>query len=191
MRNQSKNTEFAEQFVVSIRYWDGEEVHIALDDVDLINSTAAETSLDIDSFETNCDDFVTVLEALAPFAERFGWGDELLIGGVGVEVADHVNGTSWFVPSSDAAGVVWIDSGRAAWETIGPCIFNQSEDLLRMGNLYWVNTHGDTDQQRIVVGRFDDEVEAIKALAEASIYFTFHPEKGLICGLDEVGEVEL
>lgn len=176
---------------VIINYCGLEPVQIELGDLEGIRAAAARTQLHIESFDTNCEDFLEVLEALSPFAEHFSWGDETVIDGVQVEVAFHVNGGNWFVPNQYESCVNWIADGKASWETIGPCIFDQGESLLSLGNLYWVDTHGDMDQQRVVVGRFDDEEQARAALAEASIYFSYRPETGLVCELDNWGEVEL
>lgn len=179
-----------EQFVVTINFSNKEPIRILLGDSDAI-ATMAAASPDIESVETNCDDLVRVLEALAPFAENFSWGDEFEIDGVLMEIAEHVNGNSWFVPNEYANGVVVLESSSASWETVGPCIFDQSEQLLQFDDLYWLETIGDIFQQRVVVGRFANESKALTELADASEYCQFVPERGIVCELDEWGNVDL
>ena len=133
-------------------------------------------------FSSDCEDLVLVLEAIAPLIDPDF--DEGTVNGVEVVVADHCDGGHWLVPTRDHHEVEILGSGSAHWLSIGPCSFDQSEDLLRLGDLYWVDTHGDVERQRIVVGRFSDPATGLAAAVGKSKFFRFDASGSLECELD-------
>lgn len=165
--------------------WDDTDAQaeFRLDQVDVIHQMIVSDDLWADTFWSDCDDLIVVLEALAPLAVlNF---DEIEVNGVTAVVADSTEHERCFVPHSEAAGVEVLQSSSSSWETGGPCIFDQSERLLRFGDLYWVETRGDLDQQTVAVGQYTDANAGIAAAATASIYFTLDTSGKVTCELDD------
>jgi hypothetical protein len=159
-----------------------------LDEVEAVQQMMKREGLSPESFTTDCDDLVVVLEALAPFAEDCD--DEIVIDGVDVAVGTGPDGGYCFVPESEQNGVEVLASNSASSNSGFACMIDESEKLLRYGDLYWVETLGDLDQQRVVVGRFTDPSAGLAAAAEASFYYTLDPDGRLRCELNTWSEDE-
>lgn len=159
------------------------ETDFRLTDVESVRQLILSEDLWPDGFSSDCPSPVVVLEALASLANPDF--DELHVNGMIVVVAHRTEGGHCFVPSSsNEEGVEVLGSGSASWLSGGPCVFDQSEELLRLGDLYWVDTRGDVEQQRVVVGRFPDPSAGLAAAVEASIFFSFDANGELHCELD-------
>jgi hypothetical protein len=154
-----------------------------LSEVAAVEQLALERNLAPRSFTSDCTNLVEVLECLAPFASPDL--DESEVNGTTVVIANGVGKGFAFVPGSSESGVEVLASGSASWLSGGPCEFHQYEALLRFGDLYWVETTGDSEQQLVAVGRFATKADGLAAAAEASAYFTVGPTGELVCELDE------
>jgi hypothetical protein len=161
---------------------DDAPAEFGLGDVAQVEQLMSERDLWPYEISSDCPDLAVVLDHLSPIASPDI--DELTVNGVTVVVADGLDGGHAFVPASNEPAVVVLASGSASWLPGGPCLFDQREELLRFGDLYWVDTSGDAAQQRIFAGRFTDQAAGLAALAEASIFFSFDAAGELVCELD-------
>lgn len=181
MTNESETTDLT----LHIAWYENSEARteFPLNDVRAAADLAAAEDLWLDSVRCNLTDLGLLLDRLSPLANPDL--DEIDVNGIIVVVADRVGGGHCFVPYSNEEGVEVLGSGSASWLSGGPCLFDQSEELLRIGDFYWVETRGDAEQQRVAVGRFDDEAQGLAAAVEASIYFSFDSGGELVCELDD------
>jgi len=185
MTNKSRSADRSTPipYTLKVEWWDGgSRSEFLLDEIDEVARVMHEESLQPVGFSSNCEDLVLVLEAISPLIDPDF--DEGSVNGVDVVVAEHCNGGHWLVPALHQAEVELLGSGSAHWLSIGPCSFDQAEDLARLGDLYWVDTRGDVEQQRIVVGRFSDPATGLAAAVDKSVFFRFDASGSLVCELD-------
>lgn len=171
--------------MVHVTWLDDDEAktEFPLDDLQSAAELAAAEDLWLDSVTSNCTDLGLLLDRLAPLANPEL--DEISVNEITVVVATRLGGGYCFVPyGSNEAGVELLGSGSASWLSGGPCVFDQREKLLRLGDFYWVDTRGDAEQQRVAVGRFTDEAQGLTAVVKASIFFSFDADGELQCELD-------
>lgn len=133
-------------------------------------------------------DFMTLTEILQPIADPEL--DEISINGVMVVVGTTSDGRSVFVPERSSPGVEHLFTSSASWLSGGPCVFEHRVEILRFGDLYWVNSSGDLDYTLAVVGRYETESEGIRAAVEASSYLELGPGGEVRCELDDWGHEE-
>jgi hypothetical protein len=163
-------------------YDDDTRCDYRLSDAAAVGRLALEDDLVAVSFSSDCPDRSRLLECLAPLAHPDM--DEIDVNNVAVVIANGPGAGSSFVPMDDEPGVEVLAAGSATWASGGPCEFAQYEELLRFGQLYWVNTTGDSERQRVAVGRFDTEADGLAAAVAASFFFSFDPDGELVCELD-------
>jgi hypothetical protein len=161
----------------------GAPTEFRLSDVERVRQLIMDDGLWPNSFASDCVDLSLLLEQLAPLANPDL--DEVVVNGTTVVVAHHIDGGHAFVPYSDFELVDVLASGSSTWLGAGPCVFVQGEQLLRLGDLYWVDTSGDSSQQRLVVSRFADAATGLAAAVAASCFFSFSSDGELVCELDE------
>jgi hypothetical protein len=177
-----------EQFTLQVTWSanSGAQTEFLLSEVDAVEALMMGRSLDPKSFSSDCPSLPDILGCLARFGGAEAANDwfEVLVNGVWVVAAVHVSGGPALVPRANQPGVHYLAAASASWLPGGPCQFDQYEDLLRVDDLYWVDTSGDDVNQRVVAGRYDDEAEGLAAAVEASEYFAFDERGALVCELD-------
>lgn len=185
MKDQAASTTLSElsSFSLTVEWWDGaSRSEFGLNDIDEVARIVREENALPVGFSSDCDDFVRLLEVLAPLIDPDF--DEGTVNGIPVVVAEHCEGGYWLVPTVHHSSVEVLHSRSAHWLSVGPCSFDQSESILRIGDLYWVDTSGDTEQQRIVVGRFSDPTAGLAAAVERAVFFTLDDSGSVVCELD-------
>lgn len=155
-----------------------------LDEATQLVAMVVEQGFIIDSITSDCPDVGFLFEQLAPLG--IPENDEIKVNGILTTYAKHADGTAALVPwGSNEPGVGLLVSGAAHWDSAGPCTFDQYEDLLCIGDLYWVHTSGDLEARRLVVGRFSDPDEGLRACVEASCFCHFSKDGTAYCELDD------
>jgi hypothetical protein len=162
---------------------DDARTDIRLDEVEVASQVIADDDLWIESFSFGCDGLARMLEALASLANPDF--DELGVTGLTVVVTDRAAGGHMFVQYSSADGIDMFDSGSASWLNGGPCVLDQIEKPLRLGDLSRVDTSGDAEQRRGAVGRFADPDEGLATDVDAPILLSLDVDGQLVCEFDK------
>lgn len=131
---------------------------------------------------SDCPDLARLLEHIFPLG-RLG-GGEVTINDRTYFTGANLSGGATFVPETDKLGVDTIASGSSSWLSGGPCVFDQFEDIIRVGDLYWVDTVGDAQYRRLFVGRFTDPDEGLAAAVRNSFFFRLDDKGEPVCELD-------
>jgi len=131
---------------------------------------------------SDCPDLARLLEHIFPLG-RLG-GGEVTINGRTYFTGENLEGGATFVPETGNPGVETIASGCSTWLSSGPCVFDQFEDIIRVGDLYWVDTVGDIECRRLFIGRFSDPDEAITVAVPNSFFFGYNDNGELVSALD-------
>lgn len=170
--------------------WYGKEkpVQIPLTHTDEIQDTIDVSPSYVESFSCDLVGLTTLLDALQPIAHPDL--DEITINGVMVFAALIADENWQFVPEISHSEVEILCESSASWLPGGPCVMEQSERILRFGDLYWVEAHGDWAYGRFIVGRYTSSDQGIKASVALSSYFSYDKNGKVVCELDEIGHNE-
>ena len=167
--------------------WDPDDLESArftFDQIEEARKAIEESDHEVGSFTTDCEHLSEAVRLLSPLAvqEMDEWTE---IDGHTMRVVATGDGVLGFLPQSDHPDAESLARGSASWLPGGPCVFDQYEEIYRLGNMYWVEAQGDNASALAIAGWFDDPAEGLRAAAEASQYFTVLPNGKLACELDE------
>ena len=162
--------------------WGKKSKQFDLAEIDLIKVAIEEASSWPTGFSSREISTLELLETLSSLSELI---DEIYMNDTYVESAPNLEGVSVYVPSRGEEGVRTVASGSSSWLPGGPCVMEQHEKILCYENLYWVEASGDSDQRKIVIGRFNDEEDAIRQAVKASLYFYIDDDGTVMSELDD------
>ena len=162
--------------------WGKKSKQFDLAEIDLIKFAIEEASSWPTGFSSREISTLELLETLSSLTELI---DEIYMNDTSVESAHNLEGVSVYVPSRGEEGVRTVASGSSSWLPGGPCVMEQHEKILCYENLYWVEASGDSDQRKIVIGRFNDEKDAIRFSVKASLYFYIDDHGNVKSELDD------
>ena len=167
--------------MVSIE-WGKKSKQFDLAEIDLIKAAIEDASSWPTGFSCREVSTLDLLEKLSLLTDLI---DETYINDTYVESAPNLEGVSVYIPSRGEEGVRIVSSGSTSWLPGGPCLMEQHEKILCYENLYWVEAYGDSDRRKIVVGRFNDEKDAIRFSVKASLYFYIDDHGNVKSELDD------
>ena len=167
--------------MVSIE-WGKKSKQFDLAEIDLIKAAIDDASSWPTGFSCREISTLELLEKLSPLTELI---DEIYINDTYVVSALNLEEVQVYVPSTGEEGVRVVSSGSSSWLPGGPCVMEQHEKILCYENLYWVEASGDSDQRKIVIGRFNDEKDAIRQAVKASLYFYIDDDGTVMSELDD------
>ena len=167
--------------ILSIK-WGKKSQQVDLAEMDLIKAAIDDASSWPTGF--SCRE-ISTLELLVKLSSLTELIDEIYINDTYVESAPNLEGVQVYVPSRGEDGVRIVSSGSSSWLPGGPCLMEQHEKILCFENLYWVEAYGDSERRKIVIGRFNDEKDAIRESVKASLYFYIDDDGNVMSELDD------
>ena len=158
-----------------------------IDELSQFRSQAATNEWHIQSVITSSSDVVILLDVLTGYAVLDLLDvDDFELNGVELEIASSPSG--WMlVPRSSVLGheLVEIAYSDASWLPGGPVVFEQSEGIYRLGDMYWSRAAGDVELACAYAGSFPTESEGVAAAAQVSTYFSVVEDGTIRCELDD------